>query len=185
MINNMLYYILYTSAVLFYGIGLNRAAVLCQNMKGHVLKAVKSLITVTSSSVLTYLLCDVLLVPYGLSEVYPFVAALIFISISVFCESLIRITARVSAAEFSISLLSILLSVNEGCNLLNVTEISVCCILAFYIFVPLLHAIQHRIESGRPSSDFKNSSLLFFSIAIIILALFAWNVSWLNPGVMQ
>ena len=154
MILSILYYVFFSSAVLFYGIGLNRSAVVCMDLKGQTEKAVKSVLTVTSSAVLSFLLCKTLLVPFGLSELCPFVCALIFISISVFCESIVRITSRKSTAEFSISLLSILLSVNEGSTLPRVTVISLCCVLSFYLFVPILHAIYRRLESGEPCRDF-------------------------------
>ncbi len=185
MISSMVYYIFYSSAVLFYGIGLNRSAVACVDMKGQFMKGIKSLFTVTSSAVLSYLVCKSLLVPYSLSELYPFVCALIYISISVFYESIVRITSRNSSAEFSISLLSILLSVNEGTSLLRVTIISLSCVLSFYLFVPILHAIFRRIEAGERAKDFSESALVFLSMAVILLALFAWNVSWFNSGVAQ
>ena len=63
MISSMVYYIFYSSAVLFYGIGLNRSAVACVDMKGQFMKGIKSLFTVTSSAVLSYLVCKSLLVP--------------------------------------------------------------------------------------------------------------------------
>ena len=185
MISSIVYYIFYSSAVLFYGIGLNRSAVVCMELKGQTVRAIKSILTVTSSAVLSYLVCSSLLVPFGFAELYPFVCALIFISLSVFCESIVRITSRKSAAEFSISLLSILLSVNEGSSLARVTIISLCCVLAFYLFVPILHAIFRRIESGEPCKDFSSHSLVFLSIAVILLALFSWNVSWLNTGAVK
>lgn len=185
MISSILYYVFYSSVVLFYGIGLNRSAVICMDLKGQIEKAIKSVLVVTSSAVLSYLVCVSLLVPFGLSELFPFVCALIFISISVFCESIVRITSRKSTAEFSISLLSILLSVNESSSVARVAVISLCCVLAFYLFVPILHAIFRRVESGEPCKDFSNHALVFLSIAVIMLALFAWNVSWLNTGAVK
>jgi len=185
MISNLFYYILYTSAVLIYGIGINRATVVCEKPEHIVLFAVKMLISVCSASVLTYLLIVNLFVPVHLAEIYPFIAVLIFSAISVFIESLVRITAKTSTAEFALSLLSVLISVNESTSVIECLLISCFCTLSFYLFIPFLYAIQKRIEISRPSTDFRNSSLIIISISIVIIALVAWNVSWLNPEVFQ
>ena len=185
MISDFFYYALYTSAILVYGLGINRATVISEKPQHAFLFFVKMVLTVCISSVLTYLVDTALLQPAHLAELYPFAGVLIFILITVFIESLIRITAKVSVADFGVSLLCILLSVNECTSLVQCLFISFCCTFSFYFFVPFLFAIQKRIELARPASDFRNSSLTIISIALILIALVSWNVSWLNPGVLK
>lgn len=185
MIADFFYYALYTSAVLIYGIGINRATIISEKPENYALLFVKMLITVISSAVLTYIIDLYLLIPVHLTELFPFVSVLIFSGVSVFIESIIRITSKTNAAELAVSLLTVILAVNESISLEQCVIISCFCTLSFYIFVPFLYAIQKRIEITRPATDFRNSSLLIISIALIILSLVAWNVSWLNPGVFQ
>ena len=185
MMADFLYYALYTSAVLVYGIGINKATVLCEKPRNVILYLIKMIITVVTSSVLSYLATVYLLVPVHCTEIFPFACVLIFSVISVFVEALVRITAKTSAAEFAVSMLCVILAVNESSSLVTCLIISFSCVLSFFIFIPFLYAIQKRIEIARPATDFRNTSLIIISIALIMITLIVWNVSWLNPGVMQ
>ena len=185
MISNTLYYLVYTSAILIYGVGLNRLTLICQHPYHVGLNCIKMLITVSSTSVLTYLFTKRLLTPYSLTELYPFIAVIIFTFISVFIESIIRITTGINSSEFCLSMLFILLSVNECVNLLECLLNSVVCVCAFYISIPFLYCVRKRIEVSRSVKDFENSSLLFISVAIFMILLLSWNVSWLNGGVFH
>ncbi|MFA6936770.1 MAG: hypothetical protein WCQ67_00905 [Treponema sp.] len=183
MISIILYYLIFTSSVFIYGIGINKATLISESPKHIFLNIVKMVITVSSSSVLTYLLTEWLLVKVNLVELYPFLAVLIFSSLSVFVESVIRITAKTNTAEFAVSVLCVILSVNESSTILESLVISIACSLSFYLSVPFIFSIKKRIEISRPSDFFENSSLIFISIAVIIISFLAWNVSWLNMGV--
>src|SRR5574344_2025545 len=100
MIADFFYYTLYTSAVLIYGIGINRATIISEKTEDFLLFFIKMLLTVISSVVLTYIIDLYLLIPAHLTELFPFISVLVFSAISVFIESIIRITSKTSAAEF-------------------------------------------------------------------------------------
>lgn len=176
---------IYSSAVLVYGIGINRATVVCEKSDHLVVFFVKMLITVSSSAALVYVTVEHLLLPADLTELYPFATVLIFSAISVLIEAIIRITARTSAAEFAVSLLCIILAVNESTSIVECIFIACLCTISFYALVPILYAIKKRIEIAHPEGDFRNSSLILISLAIIMIALVAWSGSWLNPEVFQ
>lgn len=185
MITVLFYYLFPASAILLYGIGMNRVIVMSGNLSGSFISSVKSLFSVTGSVVLSYLFIQYILVPVQLQELYPLVCVLIFIAVSVLCEVIVRITTGQSAAEFTISLLCILLALNESTSLVESICIALTCIISFYLFTYVVYTIRKRVERSNPSADFKSSSLLFLSLAAIMIALAAWNVSWLNPGVCR
>ncbi|MCH5290944.1 MAG: hypothetical protein J1D88_04170 [Treponema sp.] len=185
MLNNMAYYCLYTSVVLVYGIGINRATVLCVNSRHLVLYAIKMLLSVSATATLVYLIAVHLLIPVRLLELFPFVAVLIFAVIAMFIESIVRITARTNASEFGVSMLCILLSVNESTSLGECVVNACLCALSFFCFIPFLYAIRKRVEISGTGKQFENLSLIFISVALIMIAMLVWNVSWLNPGVFQ
>jgi Na+-translocating ferredoxin:NAD+ oxidoreductase RnfA subunit len=184
MVNNIFYYVLTASAVLIYGVGLSRVVPASHSMDGMFLSALKMYIVVPSTAVIGWLLVMNILLPAGLAQMFPFICVLLFLSISTFCETLIRITAGRSTAEFSISFLFSLIAVNESTTLTEVLVISLCCVTSFYILVPVLYAMRKRMEFCCLVNDFKNESLIYIGIAVIILTLSAWNISWLNPGVL-
>ena len=185
MVSNLLYYVLYASAVVVYGIGLERESSLSRTPRYLVLDGLKMLITVSATSTLSYLVISRLLVPHGLAELFPFICVLVFAMISVFVESIIRITARISMAEYTVSILCVLLGVNESVSLAECVLNSIFCVAAFFAFLPVLYAVRKRTELSHPMEDFQNLSLLFLSFAIVLVILLTWNVSWLNPGVFQ
>ncbi len=182
MLCNPWYYLFFGSALFVYGIGINRSVLVSREPERLALDAVKLFLSVTGTALLTYLITVRLLVPVRIGEVYPFVAVLIFAVISVFIESIVRITINSSLAEYTVSILCILLAVNESSSLLECLLNSVLCIASYYLSIPVLFAMRKRIELSNPSDDFQNMSLLFFSIAVILVIFLSWNVSWLNLG---
>ncbi|MDY4902510.1 MAG: hypothetical protein SO116_06520 [Treponema sp.] len=183
MLSNFLFYFICSSAVLIYGIGLNRVVVFSNNPKSFALKAFKMLACVSSTVALTYLLCGKVFIKADLSELYPFVALLIFTGVSVFLEVIVRITSRINTSEFAVSFLCILLGLGEGTKLSESILISCFSAAAFYILVPVLYAIRKRLDVK--GKNVKVFILIYLSIAVIIITLLAWNVTWLNPEVLK
>ena len=112
MIYTIIYYAFFSSAVLFYGIGLNRSTLIPSSSEvlGTLFKMLASILATT---VLSWLFIQNILIPLGLAELYPLVSLLIFLGITIFFETLIRITAKTVTAEFHISYLIVLLALNE------------------------------------------------------------------------
>ena len=185
MLSNILYYIIYTSSVLIYGIGINRAVVYSENPDHLLIKGIKLVLTVEATSVLSFLVTRSLLIPANVTEMYPFVAVLIYTAIAVFIEAIIRITARISTAEFGISFMYVILALNESTTIAECSINSVIFSASFFLLIPVLYAINRRIQISRHTKDVENQSLLFISIALIMIILLVWNVTWLNPGVFK
>ncbi|MDE5897882.1 MAG: hypothetical protein K2H09_01255 [Treponemataceae bacterium] len=179
------YYTVFCSAVLLYGIGLNGMIAFGDSSRPILLPFVKMVLSVVCSAVLSWLIVRHLLVPLNLAALYPLVALFVFASISVFLETLIRITSGRTTAEFCISYLVVVLSLNESVRIQDVLLISVCCFLSFLLLIPVLNAVKKRIDSaGGRCLHGNRRSLLLISIAAVVLALSAADNSWLNPGVL-
>ena len=141
-------------------------------------------IIVPSTAVFSWIFVAKVLVPLGLETLYPFIAVLLFIAVSVFFEALIRITAGQSAAEYSISFLCVLIATHESCTLLEVLLISLSCVTSYYLILPLIFSLRRHLKFFCIVKDSYSDGLVYISIAVIILAMSAWNISWLNPGVL-
>ena len=181
MLSDILYYCVYASAVLIYGIGLDRTLCVSKKPSSVFIPCLKMLICVSATSALDFLIENYMLVPARLTELYPFFAVIIFTLIAVFVEAIIRITTKTDMAEFSVSLLCVLLGLCEGGTIASCVIISCLAVVVYFIFIPILHAIRQRIDLSPVSVDCKNESVIFISMAIIMIVLLAWNVSWLNP----
>ena len=182
MLSSFFYYAFYASAVLIYGVGFERSISLSQEKRGARLKAVKMFICVSSSSALSYLFVSGFLVPVDLGELYPFVAFLIFVSISLFVEAIIRITTKTNASEFSVALLSVFLGLSESSSIAECVFASCVSSLSFFVMIPLLRAISLRLSENSPVKENSVGYQLFATAAILMLVTLCWNVSWLSGG---
>lgn len=171
---------------MLYGIGMNRSLILCDSIHRMAVPVVKMIFTVLVSSIITWVIIENLLIPLKLVDMYPFVASLVFLVVSMLFELIVRMITQKSASEFIVSFLMVMLCINESLNLLDVVVISLSCIFSFFILIPLLYSIKNRGDiTGNPRVHANVRSLLFISLAILICAVAACSISWLNPGVIK
>lgn len=182
-INSFLFYALYCSAVLIYGVGLLQAAETSLSRKKIVLSAVKStacsLITVS----ITFSISKLLLIPLGLNDLYPLAAILLWAAFSVFFEIMFQLTSKKPAAEFSVSFLAALLALSESSNLMGAIVICVCCLADYYVLIPLLYSFTSKITGVKNTDIFRQKISVFLGMIVLLLALFALNISWIHAGV--
>ncbi len=186
MISTFLFYTIFSSVILIYGVGLNTATIVCDSFKSLALPVVKVVSAILGSSAVSWAAVKYILVPLGITAIYPLVAILVFFSISVFLEVLIRIVTGRVASEYNFSFLIVILSLNESVGILDVLLISFSSIFAFVFLLPLLYSLKNRIDiAGNTAVHGNRKALLLVSIAVLVLALLSGNVSWLNPGVLR
>ena len=180
-----LYYSLFSSVVLIYGIGLNKIAEIGIVKFKEVIFYVKCAIAIISSSVISWLITYYLLVPLKITELFPLVCFIVYATISTFLGGIIRLTTGRITSEFSVSYLIILLSICESSSLLFSLFISLSSLLSMLIIIPFSLTFRRRICSNGRLLDEKYYSLYFIFLAVIILLLSVWDIIWLNPGVIK
>ena len=179
------YYILFSSVVLIYGIGLNKIAEIGIVKFKEPIFYIKCAISIVSSALISWLLTYYLLVPLKITELYPLVCFIVYASISTFLGSIIRLTTGRTTSEFAVSYLVILLSIAESSSLLFTLFISLSSILSMLIIIPFSLTFRRRVCSNGRLLDEKYYSLYFFFLSILILLLSMWDIVWLNPEVIQ
>ena len=180
-----LYYSLFSSTVLIYGIGLHKIAEIGIVKFKETIFYVKCAISIISSSVISWLITYYLLVPLKITELYPLVCFIVYASISTFLGGIIRLTTGKTTSEFAVSYLIILLSIAESSSLLFTLFISLCSLLSMLIIIPFSLTYRRRVCSNGRLLDEKYYSLYFFFLAVLILILSVWDIVWLNPEVIQ
>ena len=181
-INALLFYSLFSSAVFVYGIGSLQAAESSLARKKIAATWIKSLCCVLTAISLTYSVVQLLLIPTGLAELYPLVALLLFAASSIFFEIIFQLTTKKSSAEFSVSFLTVLLSLNEGQSLVEAIAIGVCCLASYYILIPFLFTFTNKLSSSKNTDVFRQKTSVFLCMVVLMMALFALNISWINAG---
>ncbi len=182
---DFLFYLLCCSAVLIYGIGINRNVEITLSRKNMFFSGFKSCLSSVITVTLSYLLIKFLLVPLRLCELYPFIALLIFLSFNVFLEILGQVTTKKTSAEFAMPFLAVLLALNEGTGLVSAIFITLSCMASFFLLIPVLYAILRRMEAVHSSDIFRQKCKLFCCLVIIMIAFYSLNISWFNPGVVK
>jgi Na+-translocating ferredoxin:NAD+ oxidoreductase RnfA subunit len=87
-----------------------------------------------------------------------------------------------SMPEFTVSLLCVILGTTHSISYTQALIISLSSSISYYTFIPVLFAIRKRLEYADPVQEFKSGSLIFISIAVIMLCLYSFHISWLPLG---
>ncbi len=179
-----LYYTLFCSTILIYGIGLNQTFGIGSSDLGSITMIIKVLISIYASAVLSYLVTAFILVKLSLVELYPLISLLIFLLINTFLESIIRITTGQSSSEFILSWLIIVLSVNDSTSLVNTIIIATSCFVSLLLVTFFVYAFKKRLYIGTKISG-KQYSLIMMFLAVLIISITVFDVGWLNSGAIK
>ena len=182
MIDIVLYYAFYASAVLFYGIGLERAAVLSVAFDKSVFRpALRCGVSALTATFVTELIAVHILFPLGLTELYPLAALLVFAAVLSGTGLFVRTPSLMQTGECAASYLIVLLSLSESANSVDALVIAVSCIFAFVLVLPVLSSLRYRIDIARAKNEGMNRYVLVMILfAILVIACAVWNVSWLS-----
>ncbi|MBP5519335.1 MAG: hypothetical protein J6X84_01980 [Treponema sp.] len=184
-VTTFLYYSLFSSVVLIYGIGLNKIAEIGIAKFKDTIFYVKCASSIISSSVISWLFTYYILVPLGITELYPLICFVVYASISTFLGGIIKLTTGHTTSEFAVSYLVVLLSISESSSLLFTLFISLSSLLSMLIIIPFSLTFRRRVCSNGRILDERYYSLYFIFLSILILLLSAWDAVWLNPEVIQ
>ncbi len=183
MFDAIFFYTLHCSAVLIYGVGILQEAETSLSRKKTSLTAIKSLACSLASVSITFSINKLLLAPLGLTELYPLAALLIWAAFSVFLEILLQLATKKPAAEFALSYLSALLALNASPSLLGAVVIDICCWAGYYLLIPLLYSFTSKMVGVKNTDTFRQKISVFLCMMVLLLALNALNISWINAGV--
>lgn len=178
-LGTILYYIASASAVLFYGIGINRTISIKDNFSDSVVSCFKALLTGAAVAAVSYLVTMWLLVPVHLTEIFPLLTIVIFLIFTTLSEIFIGIGLSNSPTEFTIPLLSVFLGINEGSSIGFAVIITCTCIISFYLLVIVFHVVNERIRFYTTDAGLKTYAVLLLCLAAAIIAISGCNSSWL------
>ena len=184
-LDSFLYYAFFASAVLFYGIGINRVGEYGIVGFPKFLFIFKTLGSIFASLSLCWVITYKILVPLNIQEILPLMVYLILIVFSSFFECLVRLTTNKISTEFIISYLVILLSIMESVSYLHALVICSGIICSIGIICPFIITLRHRLCNNGLSINEKFYSITFVMLGVILLILSVFDISWLNIGVME
>lgn len=179
LVDTLLFYLLFSSAALIYGMGILPALETSLSDERLFLRALKMYCVVVATVVLTFLMRRFLLAPLDLGDLYPLVALLIFITFAVFFEIIVQLTARNTCAEFALPYLAILLALDEGNSLSGSILTSIAALTSYYALVPVLRLLGGRLALFRNADPYGQKIGLLLCMFVLMLALYSLDSSWL------
>lgn len=187
MIDILFYYVFYSSAVLFYGIGFRRAAALSASFDKSVFRpALRCAFAALASTFLTALITEKLFSPLGIAELFPLPALFILAAVAAGTGIFLPGKAILQTKEFAVSYLIVLLALFESSRLFDAVFTAASCMLSFVFVIPVLSAVRYRIDIACSKNEKAARGILIMIVsAILIIACSAWNVSWLNDYFMR
>lgn len=183
-LNTLLYYICFSSAILIYGLGINKSISLSEFLPQKFSAIFKIIFSIFLSSILSWTVMKYILLPLNIIELYPFTTFIIYIIVNTFLENIIRITTGNSTTEFVFSFLLVLLSVSESISLVNSIIICTSCIISFLFLIPLLYSFKIQSSDYDKNKDLFLCKFIFF-LAFLLLILSVWDIMWINPEVIK
>ncbi len=181
MLINFVYYVFFSSAVMVYGLGMQKAIMKSRKPKNLLMEFCKFAITISFSSLLVYLV-TVQLIKINFGEIGPFLAVLVVSVINIFIAMVSKVSSRTFIIDSAVELLCVIIGLTESASIWECLFNSLFCMISYFICIPFFYGLRKRIEMNAPTKNVKNLALLFVSIAIFVMILMAWNVSWLNKG---
>lgn len=183
LIEILLFYILFSSAALIYGVGILPVLETSLSRGQLFLRALKMYCVVVVTVALTFLIKRFLLAPLELGDLYPLVALLIFVTFAVFFEIIVQLTARNTCAEFALPYLAIILALDEGNGLVGSIMASIAALTSYYVLIPVLRSLGGRIALFRKTDSYRQKIGILLCMLVLMFALYSLDSSWLNFAV--
>ena len=184
-LNTFLYYTVFASSILVYGVGLSKTQELGILKLPEILFFLKAIASIYFTAILSWLVTAKILVPLQITDIFPLIIFLILISISSFIECLVRLTTNNTATEFIISYLIVFLSISESTSCLQSIIVCSAAICSIIIIVPFIVSLIHRLSSNGCKINEKFYSIVFIFLSVILLCFSVFDISWMNGGVLK
>lgn len=182
MISIFFYFIFYSSAVLVYGAGIRHSVVSSKKSDALFFRILKTLLCIFSSVSICWFLYKTLLVPLHFDDLLFPLLMLCYLPVNACFNMVFKSSLQKSLPEFTVPLLCIILAITQSYTYAQALVIAFSSCISYYSFIPILFAIRKRLEYADPVQEFKTGSLIFISIAVIMISLFSFHISWLPLG---
>lgn len=179
-LSNFIFYVFSASCILVYGIGIKDLLLTVDNPKNVFLYFLKTLFSILGTISFSWIITTYVLSPKSLTDMFPFFLIFISLAFSVLFSFLCKLIFKREINEFVLSFFIAFIAINEGTTLLHGILIGTIATMTFYALIPVLYAIKYRINLSLVNIDFKKGALLLISIGLLLILLFAYNISWFN-----
>lgn len=179
----LLFFFIFSSALFNYGIGLQSFLLKEYNLKRYLLCFLQVLIELFLSLAVSWFFIRHILLPIQLTELFPLIVFLVFYLFHTLISFLVETIDLEASNEIFLPVLILIMSFLHSMNFSKALIISLACHLSYFLAIPILYAIRLRIDQVHPLPAFKTGALVLISLAVIMISLYAFDLSVFFQGV--
>ena len=184
--HKLFFFAIYCSSVFVYGTGIRQIVHNSEKVSWKIIIQLSlTLVMLVLNILIINPVVDLLLLPYGLKELLPFVILLVLLPVDAIFGIIKHRFPDIKCSDLLISYPVLLLSFYESVDLTDTLTTAIPCAISYYIFLPLIYSVRKRISLTNMSENINVNSLIFITIAVILCAIFAFDYSWLSVGVLK
>ncbi|MCI5541000.1 hypothetical protein SAMN02745152_00312 [Treponema berlinense] len=184
MLEIIFFYLFFGSIALYYGVGLKKILTIRKTPLCYLKDVLKSLFITVSVSSATFLLEEYVFARLGISEIYPFFMTIFFAAISYGIHRLIKTRVFDFTEDYIVPFMIVLMSLTEGFSFLSTILICVSGVLSFYLLILFVFALRTRFKIYQKDAGEKPFFMLLLGTAVLFIAIYGFNASWLNLGLI-
>jgi electron transport complex protein RnfA len=177
-VETILFYSFSCSAVLLYGIGLEKS--IFESRPGaHFFRQFPGLIIETLvSTILIWYLDRTILLPFDVPFLVPMTIILVCGIVHTIAAVFIPSARNPASGERIFFFGTVFLATNEASSFVESLLIVGSCILSFYLTTIMLNAVRERMSTSRIQADWRGTPLVLVSMGLLCMVLYAGDVSW-------
>ncbi|MBP5328322.1 MAG: hypothetical protein J6Y75_00300 [Spirochaetaceae bacterium] len=174
-----------SSVVYVFGIGLKHILLDSFSIKDWSMEFVYTVLCVVFSSLSVWGISNLVLVPYGLQELFPLFAVVFVLLFNSIINTFFKILSFQPVKAVLICLIIVVLAVNESVRMSDVLVISMTAVFSMFLGIPIIFTIKQRMGRSSVPQSFRTISVVFFSAAFIFFIVYSFQVAWFYKGVLK
>ena len=177
-IETLLFYTFSCSAVLVYGLGMEKT--LFESCPGtRFMLRIPGIVLDTGLSItaLWFLVTGILL-PYNVSFLIPMTILLVCGIVHTLVRVFLPDARAPASGERLFFFGTVFLAISEAVSFTGALLIVAACILSFCVTTLLMLAVRERVATSRIQADWKGAPLVLVSMGLLCVALYASDASW-------
>ncbi len=176
----ILMYIILSSLCLIFEISLKKLYFFSENHKTILFSSLKTVVVVMLTILISFFILKYVLIRFNMTFILPFLILVLILAISIVFEIINKDLFTSTTSDYILCFISAYIASSEGTSLPISLLVSATSVSCYYIILYILFCVDKRNSTVIKATNSNTIPLLLLTLAIIILASFSWDVSWLS-----
>lgn len=177
-IATILFYTFSCSAVLVYGLGMEKTLFESRPGTRFMLRIPGIVLDIGLSVTALWFLVTGILLPHNASFLIPMATLLVCGIVHTLVTVFLPDTRTPASGERLFFFGTVFLAISEAISFIDALAIVAASILSFCVTTMLMLAIRERVATSRIQADWKGTPLVLVSMGLLCIALYACDASW-------